>query len=179
MDNKITCRQIKAILPFYLKGRVNPVLCEIIEEHLAVCSVCKELYLQALSEQKKEIEIKEQPVSRFNEEQKYMTKEYINFKRKLSAYLDSELEDSENIRIKKMTISNPLARKDLEDMYNFKKLLHSSFERTMEKCKINFYPLVMKRLTEPKVSKLENFIQLVAFMALTFALVGITAFVLN
>ena len=41
-----------------------------------------------------------------------------------------KLDDFQNIKIKKIAISNPLARQDLENIYTFKKLLHNSFEKT-------------------------------------------------
>ena len=40
-----------------------------------------------------------------------------------------------NIKIKKIAISNPLARKDLEDFYTFKQLLNSSFNKTKSEMK--------------------------------------------
>lgn len=143
MLRKINCRQVQAIMPFYLKGKVNPVLSTLIEEHLSECKKCKDLYLKAIDEKNKFDYI---DVESTSPEEQFATKEYANFKLKLSAYLDSELEDSENIKIKKMTITNPLARKDLESMYRFKRLLHSSFERTLENFKLDFSQNVMKRL---------------------------------
>ena len=66
----------------------------------------------------------------------YKQKEDINkantdkqFIKELSAYVDNELDTSENVRIKKITISNPTARQRLESMYNYQKLMHSAYER--------------------------------------------------
>ena len=56
-----------------------------------------------------------------NVEDAFKKKQYADFKANLSAYIDNELDDKENIRIRKITISNPIARKDLEEMYAFKK----------------------------------------------------------
>jgi len=151
MVKKISCKQVQAIMPFYLKGSVNPILTEIIEEHLEECDKCKEYYLNAIEEISniKQINISDSKTYSQNNGE-YKTKEYANFKQKLSAYIDSELEDSENIKIKKMTISNPLARKDLENMYQFKRLLHSSFERTKDNFKIDFSKEIMKKVLETK-----------------------------
>jgi len=143
MLKKITCKQVQAILPFYLKGRVNPLLCAMIEEHLSSCKKCKELYMQAIDENQ---DLCMLSIDTTTKNEHYATKEYEKFKLKLSAYLDSELDDSESIKIKKITISNPLARKDLENMYQFKRLLHSSFNRTMEKCKLDFSKNIVKKL---------------------------------
>ncbi len=175
MQRKITCKQVEAILPFYLKGRVNPALTEIIEEHLANCKHCKELYLKAFDECNDfayiEAEVQE-PVG----EERFATKEYADFKRKLSAYMDSELEDNENIRIKKMTISNPLARKDLENMYQFKRLLHSSFARTKENCKYDFSKIILKKLGEQNVSQADFFMQVATILLFLSAVLSIGFF---
>lgn len=175
MHKKITCKQVEAILPFYLKGRVNPALTEVIEEHLAECKHCKELYLKAFEEYndfaciEAEVEAQEEEISH----DKFVTKEYADFKRKLSAYLDSELEDNENIRIKKMTISNPLARKDLEDMYQFKRLLHSSFARTKENCKHDFSKIILKKLGEQNVSQADFFMHIATILLFLSAVLSI------
>ncbi|MCM1009396.1 MAG: zf-HC2 domain-containing protein [Fusobacterium sp.] len=172
MQKKITCKQVEAILPFYLKGRVNPALTEIIEEHLANCKHCKELYLKAFDECSNFAFIEAETQEEADDE-RFATKEYADFKRKLSAYLDSELEDNENIRIKKMTISNPLARKDLEDMYQFKRLLHSSFARTKENCKHDFSKIILKKLGEQNVSQADFFMHIATILLFLSAVLSI------
>lgn len=187
MEKKITCKQIQAILPFYIKGRVNPALTEIIEDHLATCQKCKELYLRAFEEYNDfpfldaEIELNDinDVEEEFENNDRFMTKEYVNFKKKLSAYLDSELEDKENIKIKKMTISNPLARKDLEDMYLFKRLLHSSFERTKENCKFDFSKQIIKKLDDQNFYQTDYFVRLGAILLFISAVLSISIFVGN
>lgn len=179
MKNKITCKQIQAILPFYLKGRVNPALTEIIEEHLAICPHCKELYLKAFDEYNDFAFIDVEPDTEDEDNERFATKEYANFKKKLSAYLDSELEDNETIRIKKMTISNPLARKDLEDMYLFKRLLHSSFERTKENCKHDFSKLIVKKLDDQNFYQTDYFMKIGAILLFISAILSISFFTGN
>ncbi len=176
MKNKITCKQIQAILPFYLKGRVNPALSELIEEHLENCPHCKELYLKAFDECNdfSFIELEENAVEENND--RFVTKEYANFKKKLSAYFDSELENSESIKIKKMTISNPLARKDLEDMYLFKRLLHSSFDRTKESCKHDFSKTIVKKLDDQNFYQTDYFVKIGAILLFISAVLSISFF---
>lgn len=160
MIKKISCKQVQAIMPFYLRGSVNPLLCDIIEEHLENCDKCKDYYLNAIENISTINNITNSiPVAQ-NFEQEFKTKEYKNFKQKLSAYLDSELEDNENIKIKKMTISNPLARKDLEDMYSFKRLLHSSFSRTKENCNFDFSKEIMKKIYDTNSNYIDNLVKI-------------------
>lgn len=177
MQKKITCKQVEAILPFYLKGRVNPALTEIIEEHLSNCKHCKELYLKAFEEYNDFAFIEAEVEAEVdNSQDRYATKEYADFKRKLSAYLDSELEDNENIRIKKMTISNPLARKDLEDMYRFKRLLHSSFERTKDNCRHDFSKIILKKMGDKNLSQADYYMRIATFLLFLSAILSISFF---
>ena len=82
----------------------------------------------------------------FEEPKQYYTKQYEDFKHNLSAYIDNELDANESLRIKKIAISNPLARKDLEDMYQFKKMLHNSFEKTRSDWKNDYSKLIINKL---------------------------------
>ena len=159
MDNKkISCKQVKSILPFYIKGTVNQFIADLVEEHLETCENCKKLYIKLLDEYNKsflsdlediEIDIST-PESKFDTEI-YVTNEYQTFKKKLSAYFDSELDNKEQIRMKKLTISNPLARRDFEQMFRFKRLLHSSFEKTKSNFKKDFSVAIMKKISEKPV----------------------------
>ncbi len=181
MQKKITCKQMQAILPFYIKGRVNPALCEIIEEHLANCPKCHELYLKTYEDEGDfaflDAEIESIPDEiYYDDEERFATKEYANFKKKLSAYLDSELEDSENIKIKKMTISNPLARKDLEDMYLFKRLLHSSFLRTRDNCKYDFSKSIIHKITNENPPHADYILKIATFLLVVSAALSISLF---
>lgn len=178
MKDKITCKQIQAILPFYLKGRVNPALSELIEEHLENCPKCKELYLKTFEEctDFSFIDMEEEPVEIEENNDRFVTKEYANFKKKLSAYFDSELENNESIKIKKMTISNPLARKDLEDMYLFKRLLHSSFDRTKENCKYDFSKIIIKKLDDQNFYQTDYFVKIGVLLLFISAVLSISIF---
>ena len=154
-EKKISCKQVKAILPFYIKGTVNPFISDLIEEHLEECENCKKLYLKLLDEYNKsfipDMENIEINISLSNDNQNnviYATNEYQNFKKKLSAYFDSELGDKDQIKMKKITISNPLARKDFEKMFRCKQLLHSSFEKTKNNFNSDFSKNIIKKISE-------------------------------
>lgn len=153
-DKKISCKQVKSILPYYIKGSINPYLADLIDEHLETCENCKKLYIKLLDEYNKSfmpdldgIEIDIAPVAEDIDEEVYSTNEYQIFKKKLSAYFDSELDNKEQIQMKKLTISNPLARRDFENLFRFKRLLHLSFEKTMNNFNKDFSSNVIKQLS--------------------------------
>lgn len=94
----------------------------------------------------------------------------------MSAYIDNELTDEENLRIKKIAISNPIARKDLEDIYTFKRLLHSSFDKTKNNVKEDFSKNVLSQIySMHNTNKLDPFylIMTIFTVIVAVALLGI------
>lgn len=91
----------------------------------------------------------------------------------LSAYIDNELNSNENIKIKKMTISNPTARKELETMYRFKKLLHSAYERTKSDSKYDYSKNIVNKIQDNYEYSTTYFYKLAAiFIILISAIIG-------
>ena len=130
---QLTCSQVISLLSFYEEGKLTDALKYSVEEHLKKCPKCREIYMRS-----------QKTVNNIFDT--YNTKQYESFKQNLSAYVDSELDEDESLRIKKTAISNPLARKDLEDMYAFKRMLHNSFERTKNEWKNDYSKLIINKL---------------------------------
>ena len=107
MNKELTCNQVAALINFYIDGRLNPRLKQDFDNHLAKCPTCR-----------KKIEELQKIMSKFKHSEPEETKDELqmDFINNLSAYVDNELNSNENIKIKKMTISNPNARKELESM---------------------------------------------------------------
>ena len=164
MENELTCNQVIALMSFYAEDKLNSRLKAYVDDHLRKCPKCREIYMQS-----KKIVNHILSLTDYNDDtNQYYTKQYENFKNNLSAYIDNELNENESIRIKKIAITNPLARKDLEDMYTFKKLLHSSFEKTRTEWKNDYSKLIINRLNKlPEKKHLDPFYKLIgAFTAL-------------
>lgn len=117
MKNKLSCEQVKALFDFFYNDKLNTKLKTQIYEHLSECNSCRNLYEQLgirieLNDSDRNISINEE----------YM----LN----ISAYIDNELPANESIRLKKVIITNPIIRKDLERMLSIKKILHNTVEKT-------------------------------------------------
>ena len=146
MQKQLTCNQVNALLSFYVEDKLNEQLKKYIEYHLSICPECYEKYQKL--------------------------KKLVN----LSAYIDNELTDEENLRIKKIAISNPIARKDLEDIYTFKRLLHSSFDKTKNNVKEDFSKNVLSQIySMHTANKLDPFylIMTIFTVIVAVALLGI------
>lgn len=175
MQYQLTCDQVSALLNFYVEDKLSTKLSEYVRQHLENCPSCMEKYLQMKNMLNKFIDIQNEEL-----ENPYATKQYEDFKANLSAYVDNELNNFESIKIKKIAISNPLARQDLENIYTFKKLIHSSFEKTKTEFKYDYSKNIICQLQNenPEEKKLDPFLKLTAafFIMISCIVAGVISF---
>ncbi len=169
--HQLSCEQVTALLSFYVEDKLSDKLTQYVREHLEQCPQCMEKYVKLKNMFGKFMDTQNQVV-----ENPYINKQYEDFKSNLSAYVDNELNDFENIRLKKIAISNPLARQDLENIYTFKKLLHSAFEKTKNDMKTDYSKSVLCKLSQDcsNNAKVDPFIKLTIlfFVMVTFIVAG-------
>jgi len=170
MHNQLSCEQVTALLSFYAEDKLSAKLSESVKLHLENCPECLEKYQQLQKIFRKYIEIQNEEA-----ESPYFSKQYEDFKSNLSAYIDNELDDFDSIKIKKIAISNPQARQDLEKIFNFKKLLHSSFEKTKNEFKHDYSKNITSKLQHNEYNRIDPFLKLAAvyFVMLTCIAAGI------
>lgn len=147
MDKNFSCKQIEAILKFFKEGNLNPLLENLVKNHIDTCDNCKKKY-NKLNKDSKEVQ-KESDILALNPKKKFINN--------LSAYMDNELDTKENIKIKKITVSNQHARKELEKMYNYQKILQASFERTKNNAKIDFSKEIVSKISNEDYYSTEYF----------------------
>lgn len=141
---EITCAQMDVLISFYIEGDLSKTLKSKVEEHLEKCSVCRAKYdiiKSMLQDLKDSIDESETEVVTSTANSQYRL-----FQNNLSAYVDNELPPEENIKIKKFTINNKKARKELENTYNIRKLMNDSFHKTKSEFHQDFSKNVMKQL---------------------------------
>ncbi len=164
MNKELTCNQVSALINFYLNGRLNPRLKQDFDNHLTKCITCR-----------KKVEELKKIMSKFNHTENEEPKEELQtkFMHNLSAYVDNELNSNENIKIKKITISNPNARKELESIYKFQKLLHSAYQKTKNDSKFDYSKTIVSKIQEPLDYTTNYFLKLsIGFVALIMAIIG-------
>ncbi len=143
---EISCSQMDVLIPFYVEGDLTPILQKKVEEHMLKCPTCRAKF-NILNSIRKEINDSLEDSG----EETYSTKvspsrQYRVFKNNLSAYVDNELPQEESIKMKKFTINNKKARKELEDAYNIRRLMSESFKKTKSESKSDFSKSVLKKL---------------------------------
>mgnify|MGYP006988984326 CR=1 FL=1 len=166
MKNKLNCRQVAALINFYNEGCLTDLLTKCVEEHLDICTECREKYYH-------------QDIGKdFIEDSLYINEQYLNFKNNLSAYVDNELDNIENIKIKKTAIQNPQARQDLEDMYNLKKVIHTAYEKTKNDFKTDLSRNMFDKIVNKKQTDKNYLYKLAAafFVMIIFLLTGLIKF---
>ena len=145
---ELNCSQVISLLTYYIEGKLTPLMNDSIENHLNKCIECRNKYFKLKQILKNYSDIKNTIESELEDDEVFKNPQYDIFKNMLSAYVDNELSDNDNLRIKKIAIANPLARRDLENVYAFKQLLQSSFEKTKSDVKFDFVKNVMKQLPQ-------------------------------
>lgn len=180
MTTNLTCNQVSALLSFYIEDRLNNQLKKFVEQHLETCPTCKSEY-EALKRMITSLKELSQNISNISPEKQQLqyVDTYTDFKANLSAYVDNELSDEDNIKIKKYTISNLEARGELEEIYELKKLLRASFDKNKDEMKYDFTKSIMSKMDfQNKVQApdyllkaVSVFIIAVFFFALSFLIV--------
>jgi len=147
---KLTCAQMDVLISFYLEGELSNALRAQVEEHIKNCATCRaklDIIKSMLKDLKDAFDLEDEDKL---EKDAYKTtvtsQQYRIFKNNLSAYIDNELNNDENIKIKKFTINNENARQELEDNYNIRKLMNDSFKKTKTEARQDFSRSVLRQL---------------------------------
>lgn len=180
MTINLTCTQVGALLSFYIDDKLSSQLKQFVEAHLATCPSCR-AKLDALNNMVRSLkEVHEKLASMQSDSQDdSTTSQYNNFKANLSAYVDNELNNEENIKIKKYVISNAKARQDLENMYNLKKVLGNSFEKVKNEMKDDYSKFILKRIDiQEEVYGPDSFAKVVALFIVILAVFTLTAVII-
>ena len=170
MNKDLTCQQVSALLNFYIEDKLNPRLKEYVNLHLEKCPHCKKKIeelreiLEKYNHQKTNLKVTKKDCSNKLPEESMC---------RLSAYIDNELNENENIKIKKMTISNPNARKELETMYKFRKIMHSAYEKTKNDNHVDYSKSIISQMQDTKDYTTDYFYKITAiFVMLITAIIG-------
>ena len=137
MDIHLTCSQVEALMNYYVEGKLAPSLSEFVNRHIKTCPKCR-----------KKIEHLGDMLNKMYDKSKYQREPDKELIGSLSAYIDNELDTAENVKIKKIAISNPSAREKLESMYKFQKLIHRAYEKTKNDIKFDYSKNIMSAITD-------------------------------
>ena len=179
---KLTCAQMDVLISFYIDGDLSPSLKTQVEEHMSSCSTCRAKYdiiKSMLTDLKNTLSLEDTNVLQSQELiNKVTSQQYRVFRNNLSAYIDNELSTEENIKIKKFTINNPIARKDLEENYNIRRLMNDSFKKVKSDVRQDFSKNVLKQIEIDEDSYLGIHPAIKLLIVLTLVVLIVTSIVL-
>lgn len=181
MTVNLTCTQVSALLSFYIDDKLSVQLKQFVEAHLAVCPTCKAKLeaLKAMVQSLKEVHEKLAGIKAEKKEAPRENSTCDELKLNLSAYVDNELSDEENIKVKKYIISNPKARMEVESLYNLRKVMQNSFEKAKNEVRGDYSRFILKRIDiQEEIYGNDGFAKVVALCMVIFALFTITAFII-
>lgn len=176
---KLTCTQMDVLISFYIDGDLSVALRKQVESHLQNCPSCRAKYdiiKSMLADLKNCFSNKEGADA--SSQKPVTSQQYRLFKSNLSAYIDNELSDEESIKIKKFTINNKNARKELEDSYNIRKLMNESYRKSQADVKKDFSKNVLKQLELEDEVNLGLHPAIKLIIAFTIAVLVLTSIVL-
>jgi len=179
----LTCAQMDVLITFYLEQGLSKALKKQVEEHLNTCPNCKakfEIIKSMLNDLKTTLDKEEDKPELENNTVKKATSEHFRvFQNNLSAYIDNELNNEESIKIKKYTINNKVARKELEDSYNIRKLMNDSLKKTKTEAKQDYTKNILKKLELEEEAYLGFHPAIKLLLASTITVLILTAIVLT
>lgn len=180
MTANLTCTQVSALLSFYIDDKLSTQLKQFVEAHLDVCPSCR-AKLEALKNMVNSLKEVHEKMANIQpkQEDNSTDSQYEIFTTNLSAYVDNELTDEENIKVKKYIISNAKARKDLENLYTLKKVLHNSFEKAKNDVKDDYSKYILKRIDiQEEVYGPDSFAKVLALFIVILTVFTLTAVII-
>ncbi len=142
---EITCLQMDVLISFYLENELSETLRKKVEEHLKICPNCRAKYniiSSLLDDIASTVASDNKPLNTNSS----TSESYRLFKNNLSAYIDNELSEHESVKLKKYTINNKQAKKELENAYNIRRLMKNSFQTTKSQTKNDFSKKILNKL---------------------------------
>lgn len=180
---KLSCSQMDVLISFYIEEELSSSLKKQVEEHLRNCSICRAKFdiiknmIDDLKNCFEEDSSKDEYHTKVTTSQQYRA-----FQNNLSAYLDNELDNNENLKLKKFTINNKTARKELQANYNLRKLMNNSFQKTKLSNKQDYSKSILRKLEiedetsfnlHPLVKSLIGFLFLITILTvIAFFMIG-------
>lgn len=164
---KITCTQFEGLISFYLNGELSEKLKTDFEAHLKSCPSCHIRYnvLNTIIAELKEAYNKF--ITEENEDDDTLYTENDETEddiQELSAYIDNELNDEFNIKMRRNIIARPKLRKKLEKLYNLRKIMTSAFADEKNKLRTDYSKSIAKNLNSNRTDNHVYFYCLVFIM---------------
>lgn len=158
MDNPI-CRKVVSMMSLYIENKLDEEDRAFVEQHFSKCSDCYQKYLEMqeiITNLHFEYEKLLSEFERIETNKMFNIREYEQFYKNISPYIDDELCYDDCIKFRKYLLKSKPARAELASAYGLKNNIKHSVDMFKEKVNINYSKKVMRRLLDDTKYSFEN-----------------------
>lgn len=166
MNNELSCSQVLSLINFYIEDKLTPKMNDLVKYHLKNCKHCNRKYQELKNVLAK---------YKYTNKNTTNTRNSINLSndliKKLSEYVDNELNPDENVKIKKIAIANPNALKQLNSMYKFKQLMQNAYQKTKANAKIDYSKNVILKIQDSGIYTTTYFNKIIILFCILISII--------
>ncbi len=179
MKNSI-CKKVGSLLFLYIENKLDDEDRFYVEKHFQTCNDCYQKYLEMkeiVNNLHFEYEKLLNEFERIESNQIFNIREYENFYKNISPYIDDELCYEDCIKFRKYLLKSKSARTELANAYSLKNNIKQSISNFKNKVNINYSKKIIKKLQEENKYSFDNVYKraaiLIGFMISTLILISI------
>ncbi len=158
MDNPI-CKKVVSMMSLYIENKLDEDDRVFVENHFSKCSTCYQKYLEMqeiITNLHFEYEKLLSEFERIESNKIFNIREYEQFYKNISPYIDDELCYDDCIKFRKYLLKSKPARAELASAYGLKNNIKHSVSMFKDKVNINYSKKVMRRLLDENRDSFEN-----------------------
>lgn len=151
---KINCNQFEGLMTFYLDNTLSERMSEAFESHLKECPNC-EMKFRVIRSIIDDVKDAYNKILLDSGMEEYLSSDVaVDVSEQiedisaldLSAYVDNELCDDKNIKMRKSIIARPGIRTKLDKLLKLKKVMNDAYLETKKKNKIDYSKVITRKL---------------------------------
>lgn len=155
----IVCKKVVSLLFLYIENKLDDEDRFYVENHFQTCNECYNKYLEMkeiINNLHFEYEKLLNEFERIESNQIFNIREYENFYKNISPYIDDELCYDECIKFRKYLLKSKSARSELAGAYGLKNNIKNSANDFRNKLNINYSHKILKKIQEDNKYSFDN-----------------------
>lgn len=179
MENLI-CKKVGSLLFLYIENKLDDEDRFYVENHFQTCNDCYNKYLEMkeiINNLHFEYEKLLNEFEKIESDQIFNIREYENFYKNISPYVDDELCYEDCIKFRKYLLKSKSARTELANAYGLRNNIKHSITNFKNNLNLNYSKKIIKKLQEENKYSFDNVYKraaiLIGFMISTLILISI------
>ncbi len=158
MKNPV-CKKVEALLALYVENKLNIEDKLFIENHIKTCKDCYQKFIDMkniINNLRFEYEKLLDEFEKIETNKIFNIREYENFYKNISPYIDDELCYDDSIKFRKYLLKSKPARAELANAYGLKNNIRNSVATFKNTINVNFSKKIIKKLKEDNFESFDN-----------------------